>query len=151
MKGAKVGAAGDLPVFVCNLPQLTQVETVPALTEKFQGAIPTLVGLEHSAPNFADIRVFADMGLPVFSGWGQLPLPARTMGAVGSIDATLSFAPWHYVALYDAWKRGDMAQSVTARGARSPGSTPRWRTRRGGPAQPGRRPCRRSPCDRARP
>jgi len=108
---AVADAAGDLPFFVYNLPQLTQVETVPAMMEKFQRAIPTLVGLKHSAPNFADIRVFADMGLQVFSGWGQLPLPALTMGAVGSIDAPLALAPWHYVALYDAWKRGDMARA----------------------------------------
>lgn len=108
---AVADAAGDLPFFVYNLPQLTQVETVPAMMEKFQRAIPTLAGLKHSAPNFADIRVFADMGLQVFSGWGQLPLPALTMGAVGSIDAPLSLAPWHYVALYDAWKRGDMARA----------------------------------------
>ena len=32
-------------------------------------------------------------------------------GAVGSIDAPLALAPWHYVALYDAWKRGDMARA----------------------------------------
>lgn len=79
---AVADAAGDLPFFVYNLPQLTQVETVPAMMEKFQRAIPTLVGLKHSAPNFADIRVFADMGLQVFSGWGQLPLPADRKSVV---------------------------------------------------------------------
>ncbi|MBI1395938.1 MAG: hypothetical protein GC151_08145 [Betaproteobacteria bacterium] len=108
---AVADAAGDLPFFVYNLPQLTQVETVPALMEKFVRAIPTLAGLKHSAPNFADIRVFADMGLTCFSGNGAFPLPALTMGAVGTIDAPLALAPWHYAALYRAWEAGDVARA----------------------------------------
>jgi dihydrodipicolinate synthase/N-acetylneuraminate lyase len=86
-------AAGDLPFFVYNLPQLTQVETVPTLMEKFARAIPTLKGLKHSAPNSADIRVFADMGLICFSGNGAFPLPALTMGAVGKHRCTARASP----------------------------------------------------------
>lgn len=108
---AVADAAGDLPFFVYNLPQLTQVETVPALMEKFVRAIPTLKGLKHSAPNFSDIRVFADMGLTCFSGNGAYPLPALTMGAVGTIDAPLALAPWHYAELDRAWRAGDMARA----------------------------------------
>jgi N-acetylneuraminate lyase len=108
---AVADAAGDLPFFVYNLPQLTQVETVPAMMEKFVRAIPTIKGLKHSAPNFADIRVFADMGLICFSGNGAFPLPALAMGAVGSIDAPLTVAPWHYAELYGAWKAGDLARA----------------------------------------
>ena len=108
---AVADAAGGLPFFVYNLPQLTQVETVPALMEKFMRAIPTLKGLKHSAPNFADIRVFADMGLTCFSGNGAFPLPSLTMGAVGTIDAPLALAPWRYVELYNAWKAGDLARA----------------------------------------
>lgn len=110
---AVADAAGDLPFFVYNLPQLTQVETVPALMEKFMRAIPTLKGLKHSAPNFSDIRVFADMGLICFSGNGAFPLPALTMGAVGSIDAPLALAPWHYAELFAAWEKGDLARAKT--------------------------------------
>lgn len=108
---AVADAAGDLPFFVYNLPQLTQVETGPALMEKFVRAIPTLKGLKHSSPSFPDIRVFADMGLACFSGWGAFPLPALTMGAVGTVDAPLSLAPWHYAALYEAWASGDLAEA----------------------------------------
>jgi dihydrodipicolinate synthase/N-acetylneuraminate lyase len=111
---AVADAAGDLPFFVYNLPQLTQVETGPALMEKFMRALPTLRGLKHSAPNFEHIRVFADMGLTCFSGNGAFPLPALAMGAVGSIDAPLALAPWHYAELFGAWEAGDLkrAQSL---------------------------------------
>ncbi len=108
---AVADAADGLPFFVYNLPQLTQVETVPALMEKFMKAVPTIVGLKHSAANFADIRTFADMGLKCFSGNGALPLPSLTMGAVGTVDAPPSIAPWHYSELYAAWSRGDMARA----------------------------------------
>jgi dihydrodipicolinate synthase/N-acetylneuraminate lyase len=101
-------AADGLPFFVYNLPQLTQVETTPDFMEKIVAAVPTVVGLKHSEVNFSDIRLFADMGLKCFSGSGLLPLPALTMGAVGTVDAPLSVAPWHYTELYDAWERGDL-------------------------------------------
>jgi dihydrodipicolinate synthase/N-acetylneuraminate lyase len=113
---AVADAAGELPFFVYNLPQLTQVETGPALMEKFMREIPTLKGLKHSAPNFSHIRVFADMGLTCFSGNGAFPLPALTMGAVGTIDAPLALAPWHYTELHNAWQAGDLprAQALQA-------------------------------------
>jgi N-acetylneuraminate lyase len=108
---AVADAAGELPFFVYNLPQLTQVETVPALMEKFARAIPTLKGLKHSAPSFADIKIFADMGLLCFNGNGAFPLPALAMGAVGTIDAPLSLAPWHYAELHSAWEAGDIKRA----------------------------------------
>jgi dihydrodipicolinate synthase/N-acetylneuraminate lyase len=54
------------------------------------------------------------MGLSCFSGNGALPLPALTMGAVGTIDAPLSLAPWHYAQLFAAWQDGnlELAQSL---------------------------------------
>lgn len=108
---AVADAADGLPFFVYNLPQLTQVEIVPALMEKFMREIPTLKGLKHSAPNFSHIRVFADMGLACFNGNGYFALPALTMGAVGTVDAPLSLAPWHYAELHAAWKAGDFARA----------------------------------------
>ncbi len=108
---AVADAAGDLAFFVYNLPQLTQVEFFPATMEKLKREIPTLRGLKHSAPDFTQIRAFADMGLACFSGNGALPLPALTMGAVGTIDAPLALAPWHYAALFAAWQAGDMARA----------------------------------------
>lgn len=110
---AVADAAGDLPFFVYNLPQLTQIEFFPAMMEKLKREIPTLKGLKHSAPDFTQIRLFADMGMVCFSGNGALALPALTMGAVGSIDAPLTLAPWHYSALFAAWEAGDLKRAQT--------------------------------------
>ena len=110
-------AAGDLPFFVYNLPQLTQVETVPAMMEKFARALPTLKGLKHSAYNIGDIRKFTDMGLACFSGNGAYALPALAMGAVGTIDAPLALAPWLYVELDRAWRSGELERAKQAQAA----------------------------------
>ncbi|MEE8362556.1 MAG: dihydrodipicolinate synthase family protein [Dehalococcoidia bacterium] len=108
---AVADAADGLPFFVYNLPQLTQVETVPALMEEIVENVPNVTGLKHSAFNFGDIRAFADMGLKCFSGSGRLPLPALAMGAVGTVDAPLSLAPWLYVDLFNAWESGDIERA----------------------------------------
>jgi len=79
--------------------------------EKLKREIPTLKGLKHSAPDFTQIRLFTDMGLSCFSGNGALALPALTMGAVGTIDAPLTLAPWHYSALFTAWESGNFARA----------------------------------------
>ncbi len=108
---AVADAAGDLPFFVYNLPQLTQIEFFPPMMEKLKREIPTLKGLKHSAPDFTQIRLFADMGLTCFSGNGALALPALTMGAVGTIDAPLTLAPWHYAELFAAWEAGNLKRA----------------------------------------
>ncbi len=105
---AVADSAEGLPLFAYNLPQLTQVEFDRNLMESLRNQVPSLIGLKHSAHDLSMIRHWNDMGLACFSGFGHLPLPALTMGAVGTVDAPLSISPWLYVELYDAWKAGDL-------------------------------------------
>ena len=105
---AVADSAEGLPLFAYNLPQLTQVEFDRNLMESLRNEVPSLIGLKHSAHDLSMIRHWNDMGLACFSGFGHLPLPALTMGAVGTVDAPLSISPWLYVELYDAWKAGDL-------------------------------------------
>ena len=105
---AVADSAEGLPLFAYNLPQLTGVEFDQKLMESLCREVPSLIGLKHSAYDLSMIRHWSDMGLACFSGFGHLPLPALTMGAVGSVDAPLSISPWLYVELYDAWKAGDL-------------------------------------------
>lgn len=104
----RVADAADLPFFAYNLPQLTNVEITPALMEKLVEGVPQLVGLKHSAVNFANLQTFAGMGLRAFTGSGQLLLPALASGGIGVVDAPPGVAPWLYVDLFDAWRRGDI-------------------------------------------
>lgn len=109
-----VGAAADLPLFAYNLPASTGVEITPPLMEKIQEKVPQLAGLKHSAPYVPYVRDFARMGLACFIGNCRLMLPALTIGAVGCVDGPPNLAPERWVALWDAYRSGDLKKAEAA-------------------------------------
>jgi len=109
-----VAAAADLPLFVYNLPQSTNVEITPALMAKIQERVPQLTGLKHSAPYMGYVRDFVNMGLACFIGNCRLMLPALTMGAVGCVDGPPNMVPERWVALWKAYQSGDLAAAQKA-------------------------------------
>ncbi|MEZ4676769.1 MAG: dihydrodipicolinate synthase family protein [Caldilineaceae bacterium] len=112
-----VAEAADLPLFVYNLPQSTNVEITPNLMRKIQARVPQLAGLKHSAPYQPYIRDFANMGLACFVGNCRLMLPALTIGAVGCVDGPPNIVPELWVALWKAWEAGDLPAMITAQKA----------------------------------
>lgn len=109
-----VAAAADLPFFVYNLPQSTNVEITPELMQKIQERVPQLAGLKHSAPYLGYVRDFARMGLACLIGNCRLMLPALTIGATGCVDGPPNLAPERWVALWQAYQAGDLAQAQAA-------------------------------------
>ena len=109
-----VAEAADLPFFVYNLPHATGVEITPDLMQKIQDGVPQLAGLKHSAPYLPHVRTFAKMGLACFVGNCRLMLPALTIGAVGCVDGPPNMAPERWVALWQAWQKGDLAEARAA-------------------------------------
>ena len=109
-----VGAAADLPLFVYNLPQSTNVEITPDLMRKIQDRAPQLRGLKHSAPYQPYIRDFANMGLDCFVGNCRLMLPAMTIGAVGCVDGPPNMVPERWVKVWESYQAGDLAAAQAA-------------------------------------
>ena len=109
-----VAEAADLPLFVYNLPQSTNVEITPALMRKIQEKVPQLAGLKHSAPYQGHIRDFANMGLACFVGNCRLMLPAMTIGAVGCVDGPPNMVPERWVKVWEAYQAGDLAAAQIA-------------------------------------
>ena len=109
-----VAEAADLPLFVYNLPQSTNVEITPDLMRKIQDSVPQLAGLKHSAPYMGFVRDFVNMGLACFIGNCRLMLPALTIGAVGCVDGPPNMVPERWVALWNAWEAGDLATAIKA-------------------------------------
>lgn len=109
-----VAAAADLPLFVYNLPQSTNVEITPHLMRKIQDKVPQLSGLKHSAPYQGYVRDFANMGLACFVGNCRLMLPAMTIGAVGCVDGPPNMVPERWVTLWKAYQAGDLAAAQAA-------------------------------------
>ena len=106
-----VGAAADLPLFVYNLPQATNVEITPDLMRKIQEGVPQLAGLKHSAVDFTNISAFARMGLDCLTGSSKLMLPGLVMGATGCVDGPPNAAPELWVELYKIYLSGDMEKA----------------------------------------
>lgn len=109
-----VAEAADLPLFVYNLPQSTNVEITPDLMRKIQDKVPQLTGLKHSAPYMGFVRDFANMGLDCFIGNCRLMLPALTVGAVGCVDGPPNLVPERWVALWKAYRAGDLTAAQAA-------------------------------------
>jgi len=108
-----VAAAADLPFFIYNLPQCTQVDVSPALMKKIADNVPQTVGLKHSGPNWnvSTARQYADMGMITFVGNSGILLPALTVGAIGCIDGPPCAAPEAFVEVYDAYLVGDLRRA----------------------------------------
>ena len=109
-----IAAAADLPFFCYNLPQSTNLELTPPLMAKLQAAVPQLKGLKHSAPTFGTTAQFIEMGLDVFAGDSSLMLANLVAGGKGCIDGPPLMAPEVWVAIYTAWKAGDMEKAIAA-------------------------------------
>jgi len=98
-----VASASDLPFFVYNLPQATQVEITLDLMHKIQEKVPQLVGLKHSAPQIDPIRQFRDMGLCCMMGNSRLMLQSLLMGASGCIDGPPGVMPELFLDIWILW------------------------------------------------
>jgi dihydrodipicolinate synthase/N-acetylneuraminate lyase len=109
-----VAAAADLPLFVYNLPQSTNVEITPDLMKKIQDKVPQLIGLKHSAPYIPYVRDFANLGLACFIGNCRLMLPALTIGAVGCVDGPPNMVPERWVAVWNAYQSGNLKEAEAA-------------------------------------
>lgn len=109
-----VGSATGLPLFLYNWPGATGVEIMPPLMAKIADAVPELAGAKHSAPNLLNLRAFVNMGLVMFVGNSGTTLPALSIGAAGTIDGPPCVFPKEFVAIYDAYIRGDLSGAQQA-------------------------------------
>ena len=115
-----VAEAAGLPFFVYNQPRYTGVEITPALMEKIKASVPQLAGVKHSAPDFHNVRRFANMDLTVFTGSGSLFLATLAAGGHGVVDGPLTVGPELWVGMYRAYREGDMkrAQALQEQGCK---------------------------------
>ncbi len=110
-----IASAANLPLFLYNLPQSTNVEITPDLMKKIADKVPQLMGLKHSAhPSFTNIPVWEEMSLKCFTGNALLMLPALTIGAIGCIDGPLCAIPELWVDIWNAWQKKDIETAQTA-------------------------------------
>lgn len=108
----RIGMATGLPLFVYYIPALSGMAfSLPELGRLF--ALPNVGGLKFSDYNLYLLHILRERYPEkiVFSGNDELFLPALAMGAHGAIGLTLNFMPRLYVALYRAWRAGNLAEA----------------------------------------
>ena len=112
----RLGDECDRPLFLYNLPDATGVALHARLVERIVRAVPTVVGIKHSAPNLDAICELLDVlpELIILVGRGELLLPALTLGAVGSVCASLCLAPARFVEVYRAFEERDLDRAIAA-------------------------------------
>ena len=106
-------AAVEIPVILYNVPGRTasslQTETIARLAEH-----PLVVGIKEATGNLvvgSDIVEECGDALDLLSGDDFTAMPLLALGAHGWISVTANVDPVRMVALYEAWKAGDIAKA----------------------------------------
>ncbi len=112
----RLGDATDRPLLLYNLPDATGRPLSAPLVARIAEAVPTVVGMKHSGVNLDLLvevqRLRPDLKLLV--GRGELMLAGLVLGAQGVVCASVCLAPERFVAVYEAFRNGDLAASMAA-------------------------------------
>jgi N-acetylneuraminate lyase len=109
----EIARAADLPLYAYNIPGLTNVDLGTELIEDlFQEGV--IQGVKYTSYDQLDFRKLVETCGPelnLFSGPDEMLLPFLVMGGHGGIGTTYNCFPDLFVAIYDAWRAGDMPQA----------------------------------------
>jgi N-acetylneuraminate lyase len=108
---ALIAGASSLPFYLYYIPSTTGV-TLTAEQMFSLCQIPNVRGFKYSAYDMYLLEQILSLGggsLNVFSGPDQLFAPMLTVGVDGAIGTTYNLIPHHFVRIYRAFRRGDIA------------------------------------------
>lgn len=111
---AIAAAAPDTPLFAYDIPQQAVNGISAALLPKLAEAVPTLVGIKSSRPDVQVVRqliTVAPSSLLILAGNESAALALLALGADGLISGLATAVPEPFVALTDAFCRGQMAEA----------------------------------------
>lgn len=104
----------DFPVYLYNIPQCSGNDLKTHTVEKIIGRCPNIVGIKYSYPDFIRVGEYLRVAGGDFSvviGADRLFLPGLVFGCAGTVSGISSVCPEPFVAIYDAYKRGDFAEA----------------------------------------
>ena len=106
------GAAPGLPFYYYHIPHLTGVSM--DMIEFLQSAgklIPNLAGIKYTSSTIQEYQAclnFEGGRFDILYGLDELLLPALSVGAIGAIGSTYTFAAPLYLKTMEAFNRGDL-------------------------------------------
>ena len=103
-------------VYLYNIPQRTGNVIPPAVTEAVSRRCPNVVGEKDSSGDLVAVasKVLIDhRPLELFIGTDALVLPGLAAGVRGAVAGHANLTPEWFVALYDAYQKGDWDAAQT--------------------------------------
>lgn len=117
---AVLEAAGELPVFLYNIPQATGNTISLDILQRLWDRFPNLAGIKDSSgnvPALQELLFSAPERLRVFVGEDLVDLVGLLLGAHGIVSSISGVFPEPYVALYEAVQRGELELGKAAQKA----------------------------------
>ena len=109
-----VAESTDLPVLIYDIPIRTGRKIATDVLVRLAGDVSNIAGVKDATGNPAETaRLIAatDDDFEVYSGDDVFTLPLLAVGAVGVISVAAHWVAPDFVALFDAWDRGDNADA----------------------------------------
>ncbi|MDR7539317.1 MAG: dihydrodipicolinate synthase family protein, partial [Armatimonadota bacterium] len=113
-----VARAVDLPVLIYNFPAVSGRNLPPALIARLAEELPNLTGIKEtldSIGHLAQVLALVRPQRPDFSvlcGFEYHLLNTLLLGGDGAIPGLANVVPQVSVAVYEAWRRGDLAEAA---------------------------------------
>ena len=109
-----VASRTDLPVYIYNYPQRTQVDISAESIERLAFAHPNIVGLKQTDANLrlvTQVRSRLGPDFHIFCGIEQLALPGLALGSAGMITASGNIVPRQVGDLFRAFRAGQIEEA----------------------------------------
>jgi len=108
-----VAAAVDLPIFLYDNPVMTKNSIHPETVAKLREDIPNIVGIKESNQDCTNLQKLLELNagedFSILTGSECLIVVGLQMGCDGFIGGLHNICPHMAVALWDAFRRGDIA------------------------------------------
>jgi len=105
-------AVPDFPLFLYNFPANAGNIISPKLLADLHEKAPNIVGLKNSDGDLTVFQDFVEMGdFIILNGHDGLMLPALAIGSKGQVSGNSTAFPEPFVALYQAWQKGDIDEA----------------------------------------
>lgn len=113
-KDVSSAVSPDFPIYIYVIPQCAANDISAPVMEKIAEACPNIIGCKYSWADCIRLKDYLnirDGGFSVLFGPDRLFLPALAMGCDGTVSGCSGPMPEHFVNIYRAWKKGDIAEA----------------------------------------
>lgn len=106
----------DFPIYLYCIPQCAANDLKPAVVQEIASSCKNVVGIKYSLSDcirLKDYLLINEGRFSVLFGADRLFLPALVMGCEGTVSGCSGPMPEHFVKVYDAYRRGDLATAAS--------------------------------------